>query len=80
MWYDDVFSDDPNIIVYRFTRVIFGLISSPFLLNGTLKLRFTKLLFKDPYESYIILKLLRDLHVDNLVSSFNNEILVYKFY
>ena len=80
MWYDYVFSDDPNIIVYRFTRVIFGLISSPFLLNGTLKLDFSKLLFKDLYDSFIIEKLLPDLYVEDLVSSFNDKNLVYKFY
>ena len=80
LWYDEVFSDDPNIIVYQFTRVIFGLISSPFLLNGTLKLHFTKLLFKDLYGSFFIEKLLRDLDVDDLVSSFNDENLVYTFY
>ena len=54
LWYDDVFSDDPNIIVYRFTRLIFGLILSPFLLNGILKLHFTKLLLKDLYDSFIV--------------------------
>ena len=80
VWYDDVFSDDPNVIVYRFIRFIFGLISNPFLLNGTLKLHFTKLLFKDLYGSFIIEKLLLDLYVDDLVSSFNDENLVYKFY
>ena len=80
LWYDDVFSDDPNIIVYRFTRVIFGLISSSFLLNRTLKLNFTKLLFKGLYGSFIIQKLLRDLYIDDLVSRFNDENLVCKFY
>ena len=80
LWYDDVFDKDPNIIVYRFTRVIFGLISSPFLLNLTLKLHFTNLLFKELYEGFIIEKLLHDLYVDDLVSSFNDENLVYKFY
>ena len=79
LWYDNVFSNDPNIILYRFTRVIFGLISSQVLLNGTLKLHFTKLLFKNLYDSFIIEKLLRDLYVDDLVSSFNDENLVYKF-
>ena len=37
LWFDDIFDIDPSIIVYRFTRVIFGLNSSPLLLNGTLK-------------------------------------------
>ena len=73
LWYDDVFSDDLNNVVYRFARVIFGLVSSPFLLNGTLKLHFTKLLFKYLYDSFIIEKLLRDLYVDSLVSGFNEE-------
>ena len=73
LWYDDVFSDDPSIIVYRFTRAIFGLISSPFLLNGTFKLHSTKLLFKDLYDSFNIEKLLHDLYVDDLVSCLNDE-------
>ena len=80
MWYDDVFSDDLNSIVYRFTRAIFGLILSPFLLNEILKLHFTKLLFKYLHVNFINEKLLHDLYVDNLVSSFNGENLVYKFY
>ena len=80
MWYDEVFSDDPNIIVYQFTRIIFDLISRPYLLNGTLKLHFTKLLFKDLCGSFFIEKLFRDLDVDDLVSTFNDENLVYTFY
>ena len=59
---------------------MFGLISSQFLLNGTLKLHFAKLLFKDLYDSFVIEKLLRDLEVDYLVSSFNDENLVYRLY
>ena len=80
MCFDDVFSDDPNIIVYWLTRVIFGLILNPFLLNRALKLHFTKLLFKDLYDSFVNEKLLRDLYVDDLVSSFNDENVVCKFY
>ena len=75
MWCDDVFNDHLNIIVYRFTRVIFGLTSSPFLLNETLNLHFIKSRFKELHESLINEKLLRDLYVDDLVSSFNDEIL-----
>ena len=53
---------------------------SPFLLNEILKLHFTKLLFKYLHVNFINEKLLHDLYVDNLVSSFNGENLVYKFY
>ena len=37
LWVDDPFSEEPKIIVLRFARVAFGLSSSPFLLNVTLK-------------------------------------------
>ena len=33
----DLSSIEQEIIVYRFTRVVFGLTSSPFLLNGTIR-------------------------------------------
>ena len=34
LWYDDVFSDFPKLKRLRFVREIFGVTSSPFLLNG----------------------------------------------
>ena len=69
LWFDDIFDIDPSIIVYRFTRVIFGLNSRPFLLNGTLKVHFSKLLHQQIYENFVFEKLLRDLYVDDLASS-----------
>ena len=36
LWVDSVTSDQPRIRVLRFTRVVFGVTSSPFLLNAML--------------------------------------------
>ena len=33
----DIQADDPDIVVYRYTRVVFGVSSSPFLLNATIR-------------------------------------------
>ena len=37
LWVKDPFSSEPEIVVLRFTRVVFGISASPFLLNATIK-------------------------------------------
>ena len=37
IWFDDVFKSHPELISLRFTRVLFGLTCSPFLLSRTVK-------------------------------------------
>ena len=37
IWIDDISKDKLELRVYRFTRVVFGVSSSPFLLNATVK-------------------------------------------
>ena len=37
LWLDDINSDLPRIKVLRFSRIVFGVSSSPFLLNATIK-------------------------------------------
>ena len=37
LWFDDVFSDQPNLVKLWFTRMVVGVSSSPFLLNATIR-------------------------------------------
>lgn len=37
LWVDDVSKTNPETIVLRFTRVVFGVSSTPFLLNATIR-------------------------------------------
>ena len=37
LWVDDIDKAEPKVITLKFTRVLFGLPSSPFLLNATIK-------------------------------------------
>ena len=62
LWVDDPFKADPSIVSYRFTRVMFGLNCSPFLLNGTLRHHLMK--FSSQHEEMIPL-ILRSLYVDD---------------
>ena len=67
---NDILNDDREIIVYRFCRVVFGLNSSPFLLNATLRHHISKYNELDPE---FVLKVLESFYVDDLVSGEKSE-------
>ena len=67
-------------LIYRFTRILLGLTCSPFIPSGTLKHHFKKFLQENIYPKVFIEKLLRDLYVDDLLSSFNDANIAYEFY
>ena len=77
LWYNNILNDDPNIIAYRFARLLFGLTSSPFILNSTINLDINKFenLSQEKGEQF-----LRDLYVDNSTTSFANIKDAYDFY
>ena len=70
LWMNDVLSDDREVIVYRFCRVVFGLNSSQFLLNATLRHHVSKY---DDLDPEFVLKVLESFYVDDLVSGERSE-------
>ena len=61
--------ENDDIVIYRFLRVVFGLTSSPFLLNGTIRQHLEK--YRDKYPD-IIKKLIEDLYVDDTTTGCNS--------
>ena len=55
-----------NLVTYRFTRIPFGIISSPFLLGATIKHRLT------PKNNQADHHLSEDFYVDNLITGADN--------
>ena len=61
---------DPNIVeINRFTRLVFGLIQSPFILEDTLKEHFQNCMNKCPI---VVENIQNVMYVDDLVSGGTN--------
>ena len=69
LWLEDVHKPDPQIAVYRFSRNMFGLNASPFLLNATLRHHISKYKEMDPE---FVKKMMESFYVDDLVTGGNN--------
>ena len=68
LWVDNVTKKDPELRIYRFTRVVFGVCSSPFLLNATVRYLLEQFLDKD---EAIVNHLLESTYVDDIISGAN---------
>ena len=77
LWVDDVLKDAPTIQTYRFTRVVFGISSSPFLLNATIKHHLEK--YGETYPQFVQL-FLRSVYVDDVSFGADNDDDAYKLY
>ena len=77
LWYDNILNDEPNIITYRFARLLFGLTSSPFILNSAIDLHMKKFENLSPKK---VEQFLRDLYVNDSSTSFPNIKDANRFY
>ena len=65
LWLDDISKNNPRTVTYRFCRVVFGVTSSPFLLNATIEQHLLK--YSDEHPE-LVQNLLNSLYVDDLNS------------
>lgn len=77
LWYDDVHSENCRMICLRFTRVVFGVSCSLFLLNATLQHHLDKYITS---HLETVNKLIASLYVDDVVSGAKDEDEAYQFY
>jgi len=77
LWVDNPLSANPHIVVYKFTRVVFGVSSSPYLLNSTIQHHLEKYSSSHPE---LVAKLLESFYVDDLVCGGNNDDDAYEHY
>ena len=65
LWVDDVNSSNPEVISLRFSRLVFGLVCSPFILNVTLR---NHLLKYENIDPEFVHNVIRSLYVDDFAS------------
>ena len=77
LWVDDPNKDEPRIIAYRITRVVFGVTASPFLLNATIR---HHLELHSESNCELVSKILRSIYVDDIVTGSHSEEEAYRLY
>ena len=77
IWVDDVAKEEPELRIYRFTRVVFGVSSSPFLLNATVKYHLER--FLDSNEA-TVKRLLQSTYVDDIISGADSDEEAFELY
>ena len=77
LWVNDTECHDPEVVPLRFTRVVFGVSSSPFLLNATLKHHVET--YRSSYPE-IVKTLTQSMYVDDVVTGADSEDEAYTLY
>ena len=74
---DDITKSEPEPMDLRFTRVVFGVTSSPFLLNATIRHHLEKFTSTCPD---LVTKLVKSFYVDDVVTGARDEEQAYTLY
>ena len=77
LWVDDISKKEPEIVVLRFTRVVFGVSSSPFLLNVTVAHHIGQYETVDPV---FVEQFFENIYVDYLAAGGTDVNDTYEFY
>ena len=77
LWIEDPFDEDFKVVTVRFTRVMFGVTSSPFLLNATIQHHLQLYCSSSPG---LVKTLNQSLYVDDLIAGADTENEAYSLY
>lgn len=77
LWVDDTHKEQPELRVFRFTRVVFGVCSSPFLLNATIRFHLERYL---QVNERLVRRLLLSTYVDEIITGGDSEEEVFDLY
>ena len=77
LWVKDLKREPPEFKIYRFTRVIFGVSSSPFLLNATIRFHLEKYLKTNEEQ---VRRLLCSTYVDDIIAGGETEEEAFELY
>ena len=77
LWVDDISKQSPKIVTLRFTCVVFGVSSSPFLLNATIKHHVEK--YKDAHPEFVNM-FTRSIYVDDVTYGASDDNATFELY
>jgi len=77
LWIDDIHKQLPSVVTLRFTRVVFGVSSSPFLLNTTIKHYVDK--YKSAEEGFVK-RFTRSIYADDVAYGAKDDDSAFELY
>ena len=77
LWIDDVTKQEPELLIYRFMRVVFGVSASPFHLNATIKFHLER--SRATYKT-VVECLLQSTYVNSIIAGADSEQEVLSMY